>query len=185
MDIPDREKKRHRFISTFMADLNLTKTKKHWTTLQNDAEYTKIIEKYSSQFPLYKSCRIKISMILVHHDAFPHISNQKMKKQVRSSLDLHDMIAYLFAETMKKYKIYSSRYTWDKQNRLIFTAIIYQEFSEPINDLMVRVDIDRNFNHWRFSGDCQWELLECSIYDRELYHTNRIYDFIKKIFHIH
>ena len=40
-------------------------------------------------------------------------------------------------------------------------------FSKPVNDLIVRTEVDMNFDHWRFSGDSQWELMQYIISDRQ------------------
>jgi len=158
-----------RHVATFMSDLHLVDTQERWRKKLNPRFYDDVISKYSKRFPSYRSCDVNAQMILVNHEPFLPKTDDARKKLVRQLQSREsDIIAYLLADFNKHTIIKKPIYMWDRYGRLIFSVSIHNIFDSPdVNDLLLRVQVDENFNHWRYAGDDQWELLKYEITNRK------------------
>ena len=168
--IPDRNVEpwdNIRIVATYLSDLHLVKKPVVWSRLKNDHET--MIKKYSSRFDVYYTgCTVHAKMMMVNDDdiGYHHHSSKKktippikMKKIFKNSQGS----IYLMPEEFTQHHEILKQSVHDN----IISIEMRLTFREPMNDLMVRVGVDRNFDHWRFSGDAQWELLEYKISDRK------------------
>lgn len=171
MNPPDREvenRNRIRVIRTYLSDLGLVKSNIRWSR-NYKLDHEAILKKYSDLFPLYyMACIVQSKMVLVNEDSigYHHSANhnspimlKKVKKLIQKRKDLVD---YLCPEQTKKSEILHQSI-----DNNVVTIRLRLVFSTPVNDLMVRAEVDMNFDHWRCSGDSQWELMEYTISDRQ------------------
>lgn len=158
-----------RHVATFMSDLRLINTPERWRKNLKKYFFDEIISKYSSKFPSYRSCDVEAQMVLVNHEpSLPKTADARKKLVRRLRSRESDIIAYLLVDFNKHTMIKKPVYTWDRYGRLIFSVSLHSIFDPPgVSDLLLRVQIDENFNHWRYAGDDQWELLKYEITNRE------------------
>jgi hypothetical protein len=173
MNPPDREIEKRdsiREVKTYLADLDiLMPSRKIRWSRKYKMDHEAILKKYSDQFPLYTACNVQAKMMLVnedsigyHHSTIHHTPRmlRKVKALIKKRTDLVD---YLCPDHIQGSEILD----YSIKKNIIVVFHLHLIFSKPVNDLIVRTEVDMNFDHWRFSGDSQWELLEYIISDRQ------------------
>jgi len=139
-------------MATYLSDLNLVKSSTHWFY---NVDHDALFKKYAHRFPTsYIGCTVRATMMLVNEDSIGYHYRSATKtpsvmKKVTTLIEknLQDIILYLIPdEWIKRSDLLE--YSIDKD---VLTVALRLTFREPVNDLTVRVDVDRNFDHWRYN----------------------------------
>jgi len=130
------------------------------------------IHRYVDSFPSYIECDVHAKMRLVnddflgYHRSLNRSLSPAMFKTIENFLkkkDVMDILMYFYPEEcLRQSAILHHSVCGD-----VVSAHFRLFFTKPVNDMMVRISVDRNLDLWRFSGESQWEFMEYDISERK------------------